>query len=91
MRRDKKRLVFLTLSFLTFVDFPTSGFAAEKTPFYQGKTLNFVINFAAGGPTDIEARMFAKHLSRHIPGNRRLPCKTWAEEGASSQSITLAK
>jgi len=42
--------------------------AAEKTPFYQGKTLNIVINFAAGGPTDIESRIFAKHLSRHIAG-----------------------
>src|SRR5262245_12261340 len=41
---------------------------AEKTPFYQGKTLNIVINFAAGGPTDIESRIFAKHLPRHIPG-----------------------
>lgn len=45
------------------------GFAAEKAPFYQGKTLNLVINFAAGGPTDIESRIYAKHLSRHIPGN----------------------
>ncbi len=45
-----------------------SALAAEKSPFYQGKTLNIVINFAAGGPTDIESRIFAKHLSRHIPG-----------------------
>ena len=44
-------------------------FAAEKAPFYQGKTLNVVINFAAGGPTDIESRIFAKHLPRHIAGN----------------------
>ncbi len=42
--------------------------SAEKAPFYQGKTLNFVINFAAGGPTDIESRIFAKHLPKHIPG-----------------------
>jgi hypothetical protein len=28
---------------------PLSGLAAEKAPFYQGKTLNFVINFAGGG------------------------------------------
>lgn len=42
--------------------------AAESPPFYQGKTLNVVINFAAGGPTDIESRIFARHLSRHIPG-----------------------
>jgi tripartite-type tricarboxylate transporter receptor subunit TctC len=46
----------------------TLGLAAEKTPFYQGKTLTFVINFAAGGPTDIESRIFAKHLTKHIPG-----------------------
>jgi tripartite-type tricarboxylate transporter receptor subunit TctC len=42
--------------------------AAEKTHFYQGKTLNIVINFAAGGPTDIESRVLAKHLVKHIPG-----------------------
>src|ERR1044071_917233 len=42
--------------------------AAEKPPFYQGKTLNLVINFGAGGPTDIESRIFARHLSRHIAG-----------------------
>src|SRR6266508_1104132 len=68
MRRDKERLAFLSLSCFTFARFPTSGFAAEKNPFYQGQTLNFVINFAAGGHTDIASRIFAKHLSRHIPG-----------------------
>jgi tripartite-type tricarboxylate transporter receptor subunit TctC len=46
----------------------TLSLAAEKTPFYQGKTLTIVINFAAGGPTDIESRIFAKHLGKHIPG-----------------------
>jgi tripartite-type tricarboxylate transporter receptor subunit TctC len=57
---------FITV-FLVFVCW-TLGFAAEKTPFYQGKTLTIVINFAAGGPTDIESRIFAKHLGKHIPG-----------------------
>jgi tripartite-type tricarboxylate transporter receptor subunit TctC len=41
--------------------------AAEKT-FYQGKNVNFIINFAAGGPTDIEGRIVARHLAKHIPG-----------------------
>src|SRR5260370_12035572 len=26
------------------------------------------MNFAPGGPTDIEGRMFAKHVARHIEG-----------------------
>ena len=41
--------------------FPLNSFAAERAAFYQGKTLNFIINFAAGGPTDIEGRVLAKH------------------------------
>lgn len=44
-----------------------TGFAAEK-PFYQGKNLTVIINFAAGGPTDVEGRIIARHLARHIPG-----------------------
>jgi putative tricarboxylic transport membrane protein len=36
--------------------------------FYKGKRLTLLINFAAGGPTDIEGRMFAKHIVRHIDG-----------------------
>ena len=59
-------LFFLPL--IQFIGFGAAT-AAEKPPFYQSKTLNFVINFAAGGPTDIESRIFARHLTRHIPGN----------------------
>jgi putative tricarboxylic transport membrane protein len=66
-RRSWRRLIVLCgLAILLADRNPTC--AAEKPPFYQGKTLNIVINFAAGGPTDIESRIFAKHLSRHIPG-----------------------
>jgi len=45
-----------------------SAQAAER-PFYQGKTITFLINFAAGGPTDIEGRIVARHLAKHISGN----------------------
>ncbi|HXV82356.1 MAG TPA: hypothetical protein VEG60_21010 [Candidatus Binatia bacterium] len=68
MRRNNLRLVFLAIGFLVFTAVQSRGFAAEKALFYQGKTLTFVINFAPGGPTDIESRIFAKHLSKHIPG-----------------------
>ena len=44
----------------------SAGLAAD--PFYKGKRLTVLINFAAGGPTDIEGRLFAKHLARHIEG-----------------------
>jgi putative tricarboxylic transport membrane protein len=42
---------------------------AAEAPFYRGKNVTFLINFAAGGPTDIEGRIVARHLAKHIPGN----------------------
>ena len=65
-RRLSYRVSVFGILFLAVVW--ADGFVAEKAPFYQGKTLTFIINFAAGGPTDIEGRIFARHLSKHIPG-----------------------
>src|SRR5262249_59382758 len=42
--------------------------ATADDPFYKGKRLNLLINFAAGGPADIEGRLVAKHLGKHIDG-----------------------
>jgi len=42
--------------------------AAAQEPFYKGKRLTLVINFAPGGPSDIEGRLLAKHIVKHIDG-----------------------
>ena len=42
--------------------------ASAQQPYYKGKRLTVLINFAAGGPADIESRVFAKHLVKHIDG-----------------------
>ncbi len=42
--------------------------ATAQDAFYKGKRLTLMINFAAGGPTDIEGRLFARHIQRHIAG-----------------------
>ena len=69
MKRQSWRLLLAFCGFSLVWLSSMSLRAAEKPPFYQGKAINFVINFGAGGPTDIEGRIFAKHLPRHIPGN----------------------
>src|SRR5499426_1584414 len=61
------RLREVILSFCGVIFLVTASPSAERS-FYQGKTINFVINFAAGGPTDIEGRIIARHLAKHIPG-----------------------
>lgn len=45
--------------------------AAEKAQadFYRGKTVTIVVGFAPGGGYDISARIVARHLGKHIPGN----------------------
>ena len=45
----------------------SSAHAADA--FYQNKRLTLLINFAPGGPTDIEGRLLARHLGKHIAGS----------------------
>ena len=37
--------------------------------FYKGKSLTLLVNYGAGGNADSAARMFQRHIARHIPGN----------------------
>ena len=42
---------------------------ADAQDFYKGRTLNIVVGFTAGGGFDINARLLARYIGRHIPGN----------------------
>ena len=42
---------------------------ARAQDFYRGKTLTIVVGFTPGGGFDINARLLARHIGRHIPGN----------------------
>ncbi len=37
--------------------------------FYTGKTISVIIGYGAGGGYDAYARLLARHMGRHIPGN----------------------
>ena len=37
--------------------------------FYRGRSITLVIGYSAGGGYDVYARVLARHMSRHIPGN----------------------
>jgi tripartite-type tricarboxylate transporter receptor subunit TctC len=45
--------------------------AAAQTPeqFYRGKNLELAIGYPPAGSNDVYARLLARHLGRHIPGN----------------------
>src|SRR4051812_14667046 len=45
------------------------GGTASTEDFFRGKTIRIIVGFAAGGGYDAYARMIARHIGRHIPGN----------------------
>lgn len=48
----------------------TVGAKAQSVEeFYRGKTVTIAIGFTPGGGYDLYARLLARHLGKHIPGN----------------------
>src|SRR4051812_21442887 len=47
----------------------TGAQAQSVEPFYQGKQITLLINSGAGGGYDVYARVFARTMPKHIPGN----------------------
>src|SRR3990167_9275607 len=66
VRRDSIRYG-LVVSLISVLAFAAHGAAADGV-YYKGKTLTVMINYGVGGPTDIEGRLIARHLAKHIPG-----------------------
>ncbi len=46
-----------------------TGPALAQTPFFQGKTIRFVVGYQSGDSHDLWARAYARHMGKHIPGN----------------------
>lgn len=42
--------------------------ADEASDFYGGKRINLIIGYSTGGGYDQIARLFARHVGRHVPG-----------------------
>ena len=42
---------------------------AQADDFYAGKTIRVTVGLAAGGGYDTYARIIARHMGKHIPGN----------------------
>ena len=58
-------LLFLSLVFLKVE-------TLRAAPYYEGKVIQFIVGNSPGGGYDRIARLIAKHLPRHIPGNPRI-------------------
>ncbi len=62
---NKKCLLLVTV-FAVLSLIPGAALAASS--FYEGKTIRIIVGYSAGGGYDTYARVFSRHMGRHIPG-----------------------
>ena len=66
------RKVWTTLILIVFVVAAGSAARLEaqsREPFFDGKTIRFLVASGPGATTDISARLVGRYLGKHIPGN----------------------
>jgi len=69
----------------------TVGSQAAHAQIYKGKTVTMIINYPAGGPSDIEGRIVAQHLPAHVPGKPTIVVKNVGGAGGVIGTNQLAE
>jgi tripartite-type tricarboxylate transporter receptor subunit TctC len=78
MRRWGCALAVAAIATLPAAVAPAQG----PAEFYKGKTVEVYVGFSVGGAYDAYARLLARHMGKHIPGNPTLVVRNM--EGAGS-------
>jgi tripartite-type tricarboxylate transporter receptor subunit TctC len=63
-----QRSHFLFVGAALLLAAPLTAMAASPQDFYAGKRMTILIGFTPAGGHDLEARIMARHLPRHMPG-----------------------
>jgi tripartite-type tricarboxylate transporter receptor subunit TctC len=82
-----RRLILIAGAALAAATFSQNALAQ----FYKDKTITMIINYPAGGPTDIEGRIVAQHLPDHIPGKPNVVIKNVGGAGGIIGSNQLGE
>jgi tripartite-type tricarboxylate transporter receptor subunit TctC len=62
--------------------FAPAASAQSVADFYKGKNVDLYIGYSAGGAYDIYARVLARYIGKHIPGNPTVVPKNMAGAGS---------
>src|SRR5438105_1533707 len=83
MRAIGSRLEYMALAAAFFASLTSNQLRAQPVAeFYRGKTVIIVVGSEAGGGYDLTARVLARHMAAHIPGNPTIIVQN--KPGASS-------
>src|SRR5712691_4274407 len=70
---------------LTSISLASTAQAQSPADFYKGKNVELYIGYSVGGGYDLYARVLARHIGKHIPGNPTVVPKNM--EGAGSMRL----
>jgi tripartite-type tricarboxylate transporter receptor subunit TctC len=76
---------------LLMVQLDRAHAASADQDFYRGKNIRIVVGFAAGGGFDAYARVIARHMGRHIPGNPSMIVDNMTGAGSRVAANYLSK
>jgi len=71
MRRMQLRIATAVLTLALTRAMPALA-ADPIAEFYAGKTVHVLIGYSVGGGYDLYARMLARHMGKHLPGNPQM-------------------
>jgi tripartite-type tricarboxylate transporter receptor subunit TctC len=96
MKRANLRLtvIYTVVGLALILTRPAQSAEAAEQPFYAGKTIRIIAGFAPGGTIDLRARLFARYLSKWIPGNPAIVVQNMTGAGglvAANYAFSVAK
>lgn len=78
-------------AFAFAVTLGASGMKAdEAADFFRGKSIQVIVGYGPGGGNDVYARLLARHMGRHIPGNPGLVVQNMPGAGSLVAANHLA-
>src|SRR5258708_22076497 len=87
MRLGRTALLTLRFGTMALGSLMRPAGAQGIADFYRGRNVTLVIGFSAGGGYDLYARLLARHLGKHIPGQPSIVPQN--REGAGSERAIL--
>jgi tripartite-type tricarboxylate transporter receptor subunit TctC len=83
------RFVFTAAAMSLAVLAPPAQAQDAVAQFYKGKNLDLIIGAAPGGGYDVYARVIARHIDRHIPGNPTIVAKNMPGAGSNKAAAFI--
>jgi len=90
MNTRMKALTFAGAAFATLLAGTSLASAADDVAsFYKGKTIDLIIGYSPGGGYDLYARLVARFLGPHIPGNPTIVPRNMPGAGSRKAAVYI--